>query len=129
MDPVETGLLAGWIGIAGGVLSGVWMGLSFHRSSWLGGYGAFRRRLVRLGHIAFFGVGFLNVSFALTVRALALSSPILHFVSVGLVIAAIAMPAACFLAAWRRGFRHLFAAPVTAIVVAVAALFVAWSTS
>jgi hypothetical protein len=31
----------------------------------------------------------------------------------------IAMPAACFLTAWREGFRHVFAVPVLALVLAV----------
>jgi hypothetical protein len=31
----------------------------------------------------------------------------------------IAMPAICFLSAWRRPFRHLFAFPVIALVTAV----------
>ena len=37
-----------------GVLSGMAMGLFFHQDGWLGGYGSFRRRLLRLGHIAFY---------------------------------------------------------------------------
>jgi hypothetical protein len=31
----------------------------------------------------------------------------------------VAMPATCFLTAWRPGFRHAFALPVTALVLAV----------
>ena len=32
----------------------------------MGGYGSFRRRLARLGHISFFGLGFLNLLLAFT---------------------------------------------------------------
>ena len=31
----------------------------------MGGYGSFRRRLTRLGHIAFFGLGFVNLFYGL----------------------------------------------------------------
>ncbi len=37
------------------------IGLGFHREEFLGGYGSFRRRLLRLGHIALAALGSLNV--------------------------------------------------------------------
>jgi len=129
MDPVNAALVTGWVSIGGGVLSGVWMGVSFHRASWLGGYSALRRRLVRLGHIAFFGVGILNVLFALTVRTLGVASPLLGVATLGFAVAAIAMPATCFIAAWHLRYRHLFAAPVTALVAALVAMSIAWSAT
>jgi hypothetical protein len=55
-------LLVGWVGMLGGVISGTLIGLFFKREDWMGGYGWFRRRLTRLGHISFFGLGFLNIS-------------------------------------------------------------------
>jgi hypothetical protein len=59
-------LVGGWIGILAGVLSGALIGLFFHQDSWMGGYASYRRRLMRLGHVAFFGLGFLNIAFAAT---------------------------------------------------------------
>ena len=44
-------LWAAWIGIIAGMLSGAALGLFFHEESWLGGYGSWPRRLLRLGHI------------------------------------------------------------------------------
>jgi len=44
-------ILAGWLGVLGGVLSGAVIGLFFHRDDWAGGYGSFSRRMLRLGHI------------------------------------------------------------------------------
>ena len=129
MDPVTAALVTGWTSICGGVLSGVWLGLWFHRKSWLGGYTALRRRLVRLAHIAFFGIGTLNLLFALTVRALGLESPILQVATLGFAVAAVAMPATCFLVAWQPRHRHLFAIPVTALVTAVAAMLIAWGAT
>ena len=43
---------AGWILILTAFLTGAGLGLSFHREDFWGGYASFRRRLVRLGHIA-----------------------------------------------------------------------------
>jgi hypothetical protein len=52
-------LLVGWVAMLAGVLSGAAIGLFFHQEEWLGGYGAYRRRMTRLGHISLFGLGFL----------------------------------------------------------------------
>jgi hypothetical protein len=35
------------------------------------------------------------------------------------IVGAVTMPSVCFLTAWRPGFRHVFALPVTALVLAV----------
>ncbi|HET8548040.1 MAG TPA: hypothetical protein VFL57_08550 [Bryobacteraceae bacterium] len=115
-------LLAGWLAMLGGVLSGAIIGLSFHREDWLGGYYSHRRRLIRLGHISFFGLGFMNVLFALSLPAFDL--PPLHaaVASLCLLIALITMPVCCFLTAWRKRLRHLFPLPVTAAAVAVMAV-------
>src|SRR4051812_205671 len=51
----DLNIAAAWIGILCGVLGGAVVGLFFHRDEWLGGYGSWRRRLARLGHISFFG--------------------------------------------------------------------------
>ena len=61
------GLVEAAMWITAGLLSGVGMGLGFHNETWLGGYGSWRRRLMRLGHIAFFGTALLCIAFALTV--------------------------------------------------------------
>ncbi|MBD5782330.1 hypothetical protein IEN85_22715 [Pelagicoccus sp. NFK12] len=104
-------LLAGWIGMAAGVLSGAAIGLFFHRDKWLGGYSSFERRMLRLGHIAFFGIGFLNILFALTLGEAQLG----HWALAGswaLAATNLLMPLNCFLSAWKKAFRHLFCIPV-----------------
>ena len=65
-----TNLWAAWIGIFLGLESGTVQGLFFHREDWLGGYDAWPRRLMRLGHISFFGIAFLNLAYANTVALL-----------------------------------------------------------
>ena len=122
MDPsseVIRNLLAGWFGMLGGVLTGALIGLFFHREGWLGGYGSFRRRLVRLGHISFFGLGFINFFFGLTAAPLALSGTLLSVASYSLIVAAVTMPACCFASAWREPFRRLFFIPVSSAAVGI----------
>ncbi len=70
-DPVVFSLRAGWLGMLGGVLSGAVIGLFFLKPDWMGGYGSQPRRLVRLGHISFFGIGLINLFFALSLTPLA----------------------------------------------------------
>jgi hypothetical protein len=114
-------LVAGWVGMLGGILSGAVIGLFFEREDWMGGYASFRRRLARLGHIAFFGLGFVNILFALTTEGLAASTWLVT-ASWALVVGAVAMPTCCFLTSWRKGFARLFPIPVVAVAIGVVAL-------
>lgn len=104
-------LLVGWLGMGAGVLSGAAMGLFFHREEWLGGYGSFRRRMLRLGHIAFFGIGFLNIQFGLSFADGQWSGWMLAG-AWALAATNLLMPLNCFLSAWKKPFRHLFFIPV-----------------
>ena len=119
-------LIAGWLGMLAGVLSGAVVGLFFHRDDWMGGYGSYRRRLMRLGHIAFFGLGFLNLMFAATSAQLYLRGNYVAFASGALVVGAIAMPVCCFLSAWRKPLRHLFPVPVLAVTTGIFSILVGW---
>jgi len=114
--------MGGWLGMLAGVLSGAVAGLFFHRDDWMGGYGSYPRRLMRLGHISFFGIGFLNLFFAVTAEPLGLRGFCLHYASWALMVGAVTMPACCFLSAWRKPMRHLFPIPVLAIVTGIAAI-------
>jgi len=113
-------LVAGWIAFLLGSLAGVVTGLYFAREDWLGGYGAWTRRMVRLGHVSFFGLGLLNVAFALTARARGIDHG-LALPSVLLIAGTALMPLVCYLSAARSAFRHLFALPALSVTVAVAA--------
>jgi hypothetical protein len=117
---VEQNIVAAWIAFLFGALAGAVAGLLFHDEAWLGGYGSWRRRLMRLGHVAFFGIGFINLGFGLTVQALGLASRGIDDASFLLIVGLITMPLVCYLAAWKKGFRHLFIVPVGSVVVAVA---------
>lgn len=101
-----------WCWMLAGLVTGTGLGLMFHCEQWMGGYASWRRRLVRLGHIAFLGTGLINLGFALTVIVLGMNAPSLRWASFLLVAGAAAMPLNCFLAAWHRPLRHLFFIPV-----------------
>lgn len=113
------GFAVGWIGMLAGAITGAICGLFFHRDDWMGGYGSYRRRLARLGHIACFGVGFLNILFALTHHALHVEKTCANVALWGFAIGMVSMPACCFLAAWKQSFRHLFPIPVIAIGIGI----------
>jgi hypothetical protein len=112
-------LYAAWFAILAGLVSGAGIGTFFHREEWLGGYGAWRRRMLRLAHISLVGTGLLNLAFALSADSLHIS-PYPRIASALFLVGAAAMPLVCFLAAWRSGFRQLFFLPVLTLVVATA---------
>lgn len=112
-------LYAAWIGFLLGALAGATSGLFFDRDDWLGGYADWRRRMVRLGHISFFGIGLLNLGFYLTVEAVGIQGGI-RIPAILLMVGAVAMPLVCYLSAHRKGFRHLFFIPAGAVTLALA---------
>jgi hypothetical protein len=119
-------LLAGWISMLAGVISGATIGLFFHQEGWMGGYSSFRRRMARLGHISFWGLGFLNVIFALSVRAVEFPMVSIRVASLGFILGLVTMPACCFLTAWRKSFRLLFPVPVICVLAGVVSLLLGW---
>ncbi len=111
-------LYAAWVAFLAGCVAGAVPGLFFHHKEWLGGYASWRRRMIRLAHVAFFGIGGLNLAFALTVRALDMQAG-LSVPAILLVVGAVAMPTVCYLCAWRASFRHLFFIPAGSVTVAI----------
>ncbi len=117
-----------WTWMLAGMASGAVMGVFFYRQDWLGGFGSWRRRMVRLAHIAFFGTGLLNLGFALSWGSLEREGepdPLLGVASVLLIVGAVAMPKVCYASAWRDPLRHLFFVPVVSLIGGVAALLAA----
>lgn len=108
-----------WAWILCGLLTGTVQGLAFHQEEWMGGYGSWRRRLTRLGHISFFGTGLLNIALALSAAALDLSRGAVLTSALLVLAGSIAMPPVCYLAAWKKRFRHLFFLPVVGLVTGV----------
>jgi hypothetical protein len=111
-------IIVAWIGFLMGCVSGMVTGLFFRGEGWLGGYASWTRRMIRLAHLAFWGLAFLNLAFALSARALSLTSGLV-VASTLLIIGAITMPLVCYLSAWRSHFRHVFFIPALSVTVAV----------
>src|SRR5438132_4014557 len=114
VEPARFNLMIGWIAMVAGATSGATIGLFFHRDEWMGGYASLRRRMIRLGHIAFFGLGIINVLFALSVTAVPVPPLCAGIASAGFRVSLVPMPASCFLMAWRKPFWRLFPIPVAA---------------
>ena len=112
----DANLHAAWIGILLGSVAGALQGLFFRRDDWLGGYGSWRRRMFRLGHISFFGLAFINLAFALTVRTSGIEEDV-AWASRLFILGAITMPLLCYLSAFRDSARHLFFIPVLSVIV------------
>jgi hypothetical protein len=126
IEPDRFNLVVGWTAMVAGAFSGAAIGLFFHEDGWLGGYASFPRRMLRLGHIAFFGLGMINVLLALSLAATQIPSAYARVASGGFALAAATMPACCFFTAWRRQFRHFFPIPVLAVIAGFAGLFGGW---
>jgi len=113
-----TNIHIAWVGFLLGCISGAVTGLSFYNRDWLGGYSSWQRRMIRLAHISFFGIGFLNLSFALTARSLGFETGS-YITSVLLIVGAVAMPTVCYLSAWKPICRHIFFIPAGSVTVAI----------
>jgi len=110
-------LILAWLWILLGFTSGMVLGMFFHGENWLGGYGSFKRRMYRLGHISFFGLGAVNLLFCLTVQNFSLSGALVHFASLAFIIGAIAMPVCCVLMAHFPKAHMIFSVPVVSLII------------
>ena len=126
-DSIVSNMFAiAWIGMLLGVLSGALIGLFFHREDWMGGYNSFRRRLTRLGHISFFGLGFVNFFFAISHEVDGVATGCALPAAVAFTIGAITMPTCCFLSAWKKPFRHFFFIPVISVATGIILTLTGW---
>jgi hypothetical protein len=80
---------------------------------------------MRLGHIACFGLGLINILYALSAATLPPSSAA-HVGSLLLVVGMITMPLNCFLSAWRKPFRHLFFIPAGSTTAGIVCLLLSF---
>jgi hypothetical protein len=107
---------AAWIGFALGCISGAIPGLFFHRKEWLGGYTSWPRRMIRLAHISFFGIGFLNLGLGLTSHVIGTEA---SAASTLMLVGAATMPTICYASAFRPVFRHLFFIPAGSVLLSI----------
>jgi hypothetical protein len=109
-------LILAWLWILLGFVSGMVLGMFFHGENWLGGYGSFKRRMYRLGHISFFGLGALNLLFWLTVQHFSLAGQGIGIASWAFIVGAIAMPICCVIMAHFPKAHLIFAVPVVSLI-------------
>jgi len=112
----QLNLVLAWLWILLGFLSGMVLGLFFHRENWLGGYASHRRRMYRLGHISLFGLGAVNLLFWLTVRNLEIEAPALGIASGAFGVGAITMPIGCAIMAHFPKAYLIFTVPVLSLI-------------
>ena len=113
---------AAWIGILLGFAAGTVPGLFFHQEGWLGGSDSWSRRMARLGHMSFFGIAFINLGYSLSVEVFKLP-PAAPYAPWLFLAGAITMPLVCFLAAYKKEFRHLFFIPVLSLIIGTVLFF------
>ncbi len=115
VNGAQPNLIFAWIWILAGFLSGMVIGLKFHDPNWLGGYTSLKRRMHRLAHISFFGLGAVNLFFYLSVKDATLTQTGL-LASRAFILGGIAMPICCWLMAWTPKTQPLFAIPVISLI-------------
>jgi hypothetical protein len=109
-------LIAAWVGILLGFASGMILGLFFHKDKWLGGYASLPRRMYRLGHISFFGLGAANLAFYFTAPLIAPGNPLLTLAGDAFIVGAITMPICCVIMAHVPKARLIFSVPVVSLL-------------
>jgi hypothetical protein len=115
---IQFNLLVAWIWILLGFLSGAGLGTQFHREDWLGGYGSFKRRLYRLGHISFLGLAAMNLLFYFTAQSSPLEPATALWASRGFLLGAFTMPVCCAVMAHFPRAHYVFAVPVVSLLAA-----------
>src|SRR3990172_644707 len=116
IEAAQISLLAAWIGILLGFISGLVLGMFFHRENWLGGYASFQRRMYRLAHISFFGLGAVNLLFWLTVKMLRCDDSVAGVASWAFVVGAVSMPLCCVVMAQFPKATMIFSVPVLSLL-------------
>jgi hypothetical protein len=109
------------LGVASGMILGLWsFGGPIPVPESIGDYGDLPRRFLRLGHIAFFGLGLINLAVAGHWRRLELGRPAarraLKFMNLG----NLGLPPLLLAAAWQPALLYLMPIPVACVFVALA---------
>jgi hypothetical protein len=113
-----------WTSMAVGVATGLVMGLwSFDGPlpvpAWLGDYGDTPRRLARLGHIAFLGLGILNLLLTHELPQSALGATGKTIAATSMNIGNVGLPLGLFAAAVWASAKYALPIPATAVFVSL----------
>lgn len=124
MTPQDWNRCIGWwslaVGIAVGLVIGLW---SFDgpvaTPTWIGGYADTSRRLLRLGHIAFIGLGLLSIVLADELGRSSLGAPARRLASRLMAVGNIFLPVLLVGASMWRPLKYLMGVPATCVFVAM----------
>ncbi len=116
--------LVGWTSMALGAATGLILGLwSFNGPvavpNWLGGYAETSRRLARLGHIAFFGLGIINLLLAHELPRFALGLRAKRAAAVTMNLGNIFLPLTLFAASFYQPLKYLMPWPALCVFTAL----------
>jgi hypothetical protein len=109
----------GWCWLFIGVLQAMLIGLFAFSQDWLGGYTSLTRRFLRLSHISFMALPLLNVLYGHGVDGLKLGSGVKRIGSYAMIVAGVAMPVVCLMAAINGMFQLLFFIPASSFAIGV----------
>jgi hypothetical protein len=116
----RVGWISACLGVASGTIIGLW---SFDGPvpvpAWLGEYGATPRRMARLGHIAFLGLGILDLLLAHELPRSALSDRGKRIASWAMIFGNLVLPVTLFAAAAYHPLKYVLPVPVTAVFIAL----------
>ncbi len=120
-----------WVSMAVGAATGLTLGLwSFDGPApvpaWLGEYDDTSRRMARLGHIAFFGLGLVNLALAANLPRFALGPGAARAASRLMNFGNVFLPLTLFAAAAHRPLKYLMPFPAVAVFLALA--LAAWGS-
>ncbi len=109
------------VGVASGMILGLWsFGGPIPVPEAIGDYGDLPRRLLRLGHIAFFGLGLINLTIAGHWRRLDLDRPAARRALRLMNLGNLGLPPMLLAAAWQPALLYLLPAPVACVFGALA---------
>ncbi len=127
MNVASWNIAVGWCGMGLGALLGMTFGLWAADRHWAGGYGSFRRQAMRLGHVAAFALGIINVLYGVCGPRLGLLPPwALPVGGLAMIAGALLMPLVCLLSAWREPCKYLFPIPASCVTLGVAIQVWGW---
>lgn len=112
----QLNLIFAWLGLLLGFVSGMLMGLKFHEEHWLGGYASYPRRMIRLGHISFFGLAMVNLMFYFVAQSFPPARPTVAVASWLFIVGAVTMPVCCAFMVWSTRWKNAFALPVLSLI-------------